>query len=150
MKYTLNFLMKLERSGSNVFYNPEAFAEKPIIVSIPEIVEFLEHFIGKFEEVGIVEKPSEKSAPLKGLACKAFICESDKLNEGILDIFRIELTKYLEKCCSNISQNGLFSDNTNLDISGLGEIIELRNYLVKYTNSGKKMYQKGYLYIMAQ
>ncbi|WP_309740489.1 hypothetical protein [Chamaesiphon sp. OTE_20_metabat_361] len=150
MKYTLIFSTKLERSDLNIFYDAEAFAEKPIMISVPEIVKFLEHFIEKFEEVGVVEKLSGKSVSLKALSGKAFVCESDKLDKDILDRFRTELTKYLEKCCSNISQNGLFSDNTNLDISGLSELIELRNYLVKYTNSSKKICQKGYLYIMVQ
>lgn len=152
MKYTLSFSLKLERSGSLVIYNSKTFAEKPIIISIPEIVKLVECFIENFEEVGITEKLdkgiTKKLDNLKGLSGTAYICESKELDQDILDKFCVKLTEYLQKCCSNISKHGLLSEQINLDISGLAEVIEIRNYLAKYTNSDKKSYEDGYLYIM--
>lgn len=134
-----------------------------------------EHFIETCDEVGIIEKPNTKipireenkgtkvaykqklsdsksitlDPPLKELSGKAYICKSKELDEAILEKFCTELTKYFQICCSKISPDNFLSEEINSDISGLREVIELRNYLAKYTKSKQKKYQDGYLYIAA-
>ena len=114
MKYTLSFSLTLERSGPLVIYNSETFAEKPIVVSVPEIVKLVECFIENFEEVGITEKLGK----LRELSGTAYVCKSKELGQDILDEFCVKLTEYLQECCSNISKHGLLSEQINLDISG--------------------------------
>lgn len=175
MKYTLNFSLKLERHDSFIVYNSEAFTENPIQISVPDVVKLFEQFIETFEEVGIIDQlaiktiPSEdkpqgttvadqeklfdsksvtRSTALIGLSGKARICKSKDLDEAVIKQFCTELTKYLQICCSKISdQDKFLSEEINLYISGLREVIELRNYLTKYTRSKKKAYQNGYLYV---
>lgn len=154
MKYTLNFSLRVDRNGSSVIYDSEAFAEKPIMISLPETIKIIECFIENFEKLGIIENPdkvdtTEKPNSLRGLSGTAYICKSKELGKDILDNFCVQLTEYLQKCCSNISMNSLLSDKISLDIAGLVEVIEIRNYLSKYTGSNKKQYQDGYLYIMS-
>lgn len=175
MKYTLNFALKLEQDNSSIVYNSEGFTEKPIPISVPEIVTIFEHFIETFDEVGIIEKPNTKipirgenkgtkvdhkeklsdsksvtlDPPLKGLSGKAYICKSKELDEAILEKFYTDLIEYFQICCSKISPDNFLSEEINSDISGLREVIELRNYLAKYTKSKQKKYQDGYLYIAA-
>lgn len=172
MKYTLNFLLKLERDDSFIVYEQESFAESPIMISVPSVVKILEHFMEKFETVGIVDKSKIKVESnskdisanneqntstlgvaiqphsLVGLSGEAYICESKKIDKDILSQFCNELTKYLHECCSHISTESFLSTEVSLDISGLREILEVRNYLAKYVNSNKKSYQNGYIYIM--
>lgn len=157
MKYTLNFSWELEKHNSCITYNPEAFDERPILISVPDVVKIFNHFIETFEEVGISEQPANKTIPseektkdtttLTGLSARAYICQVQKLNETVLTKFCTELTEYFQMCCSEISKSFL-SEEVNLSISGLREVIEIRNYLAKYTKSKKKAYQNGYLYIM--
>ena len=157
MKYTLNFSLKLQKNNSFIVYNREAFAETPISISVPDVVKIFDHFIETFEKVGITEQPANNTIPseektkdttaLTGLSATAYICQVQQLNQTALTKFCTELTEYLQKCCSEISKSFL-SEEVNLSIAGLREIIELRNYLARYTKSKKKAYQNGYLYIM--
>ncbi|MGB8686645.1 MAG: hypothetical protein WCD53_04820 [Microcoleus sp.] len=157
MKYTLNFSLKLEMLNSCIVYNPEAFAETPISISVPDVVKIFEHFIKTFKEFGITEQPANNTIPseektkdttaVTGLSAKAYICHVPELDDTVLTKFCTELTEYLQKCCSEISKDFL-SEKVNVSISGLREVIELRNYLARYTQSEKKAYQNGYLYIM--
>ena len=177
MKYTLNFSLKLDRQEHCVVYNQEEFTESPIAISVPEVVKSFDRFVESFEEVGIVEKPSDKheststkekanennfaqeqsidstqtskSNPLKAISGKAYICQSKELNEEMLDQICTDLTKYLQECCSQFTNDNFLSEDNNLYISGLREVLEVRNYLARYTRSKKKTYQKGYLYITA-
>lgn len=157
MKYTLNFALKLQKNNSFIVYNREAFAEMPISISVPDVVKIFDNFIETFEKVGITEQSANNTIPseektkdtnaLTGLSATAYICQVQKLNETVLNKFCTELTEYLQKCCSEIAKNFL-SEEVNVSIAGLGEVIELRNYLARYTQSKKKAYQNGYLYIM--
>lgn len=155
MIYTLNFLLKLERQGSSIIYNSEEFAEKPISISVPDVVKILGHWIEGFEEVGIIEMSqrdtefSKEASLLVGLSAKAYIHKSQNLNDAKLSHLCVEITEYLQNCCSVISSENILSEEVGLYISGLREIIELRNYLARYINSRKKMYQNGYVYIMS-
>lgn len=177
MKYTLNFSLGLKKEGSHIVYDPEKFAGKPVEISVPDVVKILESFIQSFEQVGIVEQTLPKSIQsqekekngtdnssdkqiseqkslakfpdLKSLAGKAYICKSKELDETVLNQFCTELTEYLQVCCSNFSPKNFLSEENGLYVSGLKEVLELRNYLARYTSSNKKNYQNGYLYIMA-
>ncbi|WP_416666786.1 hypothetical protein [Egbenema bharatensis] len=178
MKYTLNFSLKLDRDDHHcIVYDKGGFTENPIAISIPEIVKALEHFITVFEEVGVVEEPSSKndsahtkkkanegdigqkesvdsmqtakSTVLKGISGKAYICQSKELNEEALARICSDLTSYFQECYSKISTENFLSDDNNSYISGIREVLEIRNYLAKYTRSKKKSYQNGYLYISA-
>ncbi|MGL4379282.1 MAG: hypothetical protein ACRCT1_22785 [Microcoleaceae cyanobacterium] len=175
MKYLLYFSLELKKEGSDIVYDQEKFAEEPIAISVPDVVSIFESFIASFEEVGIFEKSSpttiqnrEKNATdhadvreplseqksintsstLKGLSGKAYICQSKELDEKILHEFCTRLTEYLQICCSQFSPDTFLLPENGLYISGMREVIELRNYLAKYTRSSKKIYQQGYLYIM--
>jgi hypothetical protein len=155
MTYTLNFSLNLERQGSSIIYNSEEFVEKPIFISVPDVVKILEHWIEGFEQVGVIEMSqrqtefSKGASPLVGLSAKAYICKSQDLNDKELSQLCIEITEYLQNRCSVISSENILSEEVGLYISGLREIIELRNYLTRYINSRKKMYQNGYVYIMS-
>lgn len=176
MKYILNFSLGLTKEGSHIIYEPEKFSEKPIAISVPDVVEIFKSFIQSFEEVGIIDKASPPSiqskdkkdtdnpsnqeqlseqklittsSALKGLSGQAYICKSKELDETALNQFCIQLTEYLQICCSKFSSPESFlSEENNLYVSGLREVFELRNYLARYTRSHKKSYQNGYLYVM--
>lgn len=175
MTYTLNFSLEINKQGSYIIYDPDKFAEKPIAISVPNVVKIFESFIKSFEEVGILEDTSSKSIQsqaenstdhrddqkqlseqksittsptLKGLSGKAYICKSKELDKTVLSQFCTELTQYLQICCSKFSPEKFLSEENNLYVSGLREVLELRNYLAKYTKSNKKIYQNGYLYVM--
>jgi hypothetical protein len=151
MKYTLNFSLGLDRQDAYVIYNSERFTESPILISIPEIVDSFEHFLRAFEAVNSVESGALNqvavSADLNRFADTAYICQSRALNEAALDRFCADLTNYFQHCCLRVPAEGLLAEETNLYVSGLREVIELRNYLAKYTRSPKKIYQNGYLYV---
>lgn len=177
MKYILNFSLNLERHDRCIVYDGERFTEKPISISVREVVKAIDYFVESFEEVGIVEKsankheptstekkvnednvaqeqsidliPITKSTALRGISGKAYICQSKELNEEVLDQICAELTRYSQECCSQIFTNYFLSEDNNLYVSGLREVLEVRNYLAKYTRSKKKIYQNGYLYITA-
>ncbi|MEH2274488.1 MAG: hypothetical protein V7K40_06675 [Nostoc sp.] len=172
MKYNLNFSLKLKKDGSYIIYNPEDFVEKPISISVPDVVKLFEHFIETFEEVGIVEQASTRSiqsdkkkeadnvsskeqpfeqksattsASLKGLSGTVYICKSKELDEAVLNQFCTELTEYLQVFCSKLAPENFLSEESSLSFSGLREVFEIRNYLAKYTKSTKSPYQEGYI-----
>jgi len=173
MNYTLNFSLKLEKHDSCIIYSPEEFADQPISISVPDVVELLEIFLNSFEEAGIVENISDKnlqgeeekgtddidyegalskqksvsSTNLKGLSGKAFVRKSKDLDEIALDKFCSALTEYMRTGCSELSPENFLSEENNLYFSGLMEVLELRNYLARYTKNRKRA--NGYLYIMA-
>lgn len=175
MKYTLNFSLKLDRQDHCVIYDKKGFTDNPILISVPEVVKALDHFVESFEEVGIIEASSNKHVStstkqkanegniaqeqsanstsatnynaLKGISGRAYICKSKELNEEGLNQICSELIRYFHDCCSQVSTECFLSVDINPYISGLREVIEVRNYLAKYTRSKKKMYQNGYLYI---
>lgn len=178
MKYTLNFSLKPDLQDQLIVYDEGGFTEQPIIISVPAVVEILDHFIkfNSFNQVGVVEKSLNKPksvsskkkidkddaskelsidsisitqpTTLKLICTKAYVCQTKQLDKEALAQICAELTKYLQECCSRISDDFL-SDDNNLHISGLREVLEVRNYLAKYTKSEKKHYQDGYLYIAA-
>lgn len=175
MTYYLNFALGLTKEGSHIVYDPEKFADKPIEISVPDVVKIIESFIKSFEEVGIIEKASAKSIQiqekncndnfseqeqlseqksittspaLKGLSGRVYICKSKELDQTVLNEFCTQLTEYLQICCSNFSPDTFVSEENNLYVSALREVLELRNYLTLYTRSNKKNYQNGYLYVM--
>ncbi|MEG4210185.1 hypothetical protein [Microcoleus sp. S13_B4] len=105
MKYTLNFSRELEKHDSYIVYNPEAFAEMPISISVPDVVKNFENFIKTFEYRGITEQPANNTIPseektkdttaLTVLAASAYICQVQQLNETVLAKFCTELTEVL-------------------------------------------------------
>lgn len=176
MKYNLNFSSNLKRHEQCVIYNEKEFTEKPIQISVPEIVKLVEHFLETFEEVAITEqltshstlngekskeespaqedsladsKPAIKPTGLRGIAAKAYICRSKDLDKKALEQFCSDLTRYFQAGCSQISSENFLSEEVSIYIAGLREVLEIRNYLAKYTKSKKKNYQNGYLYIVS-
>jgi hypothetical protein len=174
MTYYLYFSLEIDRRESCVVYNPERFTDKPIQISVPDVVKIVENFIHQFEKVGIIKEPTNQTIssnnknqkdivnnqeneseiisiqdpkPLYGLSGNAYIYKSKSLPKDKLDLLCVELIEYIKKCSSDISQYHFLSEQVNLDISGLKEVIEIRNYLYMYTQSKKKQYQNGYLYI---
>jgi hypothetical protein len=176
MKYNLNFSSNLKWHEQCVIYDEKEFTEKPIQISVPDIVKLVEHFLEAFKEVAITEqltshstlneekpreenpaqensltdsKPTIKLTALREVAAKAYICKSKDLDKEALEQFCSDLTKYFQAGCSQISSENLLSEEVNLYIAGLREVLEIRNYLAKYTKSKKKNYQNGYLYIVS-
>jgi hypothetical protein len=182
MTYTLRFLLEVERDQNNpklICYDGEKFDKATIRVSVPDVVKIFEPFIESFEEVALVEKPSPKSdgsqkkkgsdrpsdgeqsekkaiatsSPLMPLSGKAYICQSQKLDEAALNQLCVGLVEYLQDCCSKfsaetfLSQETGVSEETNVCVSGIQEVLNLRNYLTRCINSNNKMYKKGYLYV---
>lgn len=174
MKYNLNFSSNLKRHEQCVIYDEKEFTEKPIQISVPEIVKLVEHFLEAFEEVAITEqltsyptlneekskedspaqenslvgsKPTIKLTAPRGVATKAYICRSKDLDKKALEQFCSDLARYFQVGCSQISSENLLSEEVNIYIAGLTEVLEIRNYLARYTKSKKKNYQNGYLYI---
>ncbi|PZO36438.1 MAG: hypothetical protein DCF17_17320 [Shackletoniella antarctica] len=175
MKYNLNFSLNLERHEHCVIYNEKEFTEKPIQISVPDIVELVEQFLKSFEEVAITEQLTSSPTPskekfkeessaqgkplidsksgikpnsLRVVAAKAYICQSKDLDKKVLEQFCSDLTKYVQDGCSQISPENFLSEQVNLYVAGLREVLEIRNYLARYTKSKKKNYQNGYLYVV--
>lgn len=104
------------------------------------------------------EQPEKKAtatpSPLMPVSGEAYICQSKELDEAALKQLCVGLVEYLRDCCSKfsgetfLSQETGVSEETNVCVSGIQQVIELRNYLTKYTNSENKMYKKGYLYVI--
>lgn len=178
MRYTLNFSLKLERENSNIIYDNKNWDEKPIPISVPEITELLQKYFEKlgFEEVGIVERDSNKNtqlhkkkqpdkeitqdeksnhekitsaSPMKALSSKAFICQCRDIDKTALNEFYDELISYLQKSSSELSATNFLSPDRSKFFSGMIEVINLRNYLARYVNSENKRYREGYLYIVS-
>lgn len=165
---------KDESSSQLIKYDPEKFAGETIRVSVPEVVKIFEPFIESFEEVGLVEKASPKSdsspkkkgsdrpgdgeqaeekaiptsSPLMPVSGKAYICQSKKLDEAALKQLCVGLVEYLRDCCSKFSPETFLLEETGVCVSGMQQVLELRNYLTRYTNSKNKMYKEGYLYVI--
>ncbi|MEH1933484.1 MAG: hypothetical protein V7L14_07110 [Nostoc sp.] len=175
MNYNLNFSLEFKKDDSCIIYNPEDFVEKPILISVPDVVKLFEDFIETFEEVGIVEQASTRSiqsdkketdnvssqeqpfeqksattsASLKGLSGTVYICKSKELDEAVLNQFCTELTEYLQVSCSKLAPENFLSEESSLSFSGLREVFEIRNYLAKYTKSKKRTYQEGYIAVFS-
>jgi hypothetical protein len=176
MQYTLNFSLKLERENANIIYDHENLDGQPIQISVPEITELLQKYFKNlgFEEVGIVERDSNKNtqlhkkkqadkeitqdeksnhekitsaSPMKALSSKAFICKCRDIDKTALNEFYDELISYLQKSSSELSATNFLSPD--ICLSGMIEVINLRNYLARYVNSEKKNFQEGYLYVMS-
>ncbi|MBD2001964.1 MULTISPECIES: hypothetical protein [Cyanophyceae] len=62
MSYHVLFASKLEREGTQVFHDPEAFEDDAVIISVPEVTELLKDFIKELEPVAIVEKDTPSNA----------------------------------------------------------------------------------------
>jgi hypothetical protein len=167
MKYLLYFALDISWQGSCIVYDPQQFTEKPISLSVPDLVEIFTNFTQKFREVGIVEKQKENKilikekgdehpiAPelfdssnnLQVISGRAHICKLETLKSEDLELFYDKLVKYLQKCCLKISTKNFLSKETSLCFAGLREVMEIRNYLAQYTKSKRKMFKNGYLYI---
>lgn len=177
MAYILDFLLEVKKNQDNpelIEYDPEKFAGETIRVSVPDVVKIFEPFVKSFEEFGLVEKTSPKSArsqkkkgsdrpsdgeqsekkaiatssPLKPVSDTAYICQSKELDEAALKQLCAGLVKYLQECCSEFSPDTFLSEETGVCVSGRQQVLELRNYLTRFTNSDNKMYKKGYLYVI--
>jgi len=173
MKYNLNFSPKIEWRDQCVVYDEKKFTEQPIQISVPGVVELVEPFLKAFEEVAITDqltshptlneekskenspaqenslvdsKPTIKPTAPRAVDAKAYICRSKDLDKKALEQFCSDLARYFQSGCSQISSENLLSEEVNLYISGLREVLEIRNYLARYA---KKNYQNGYLYIVS-
>lgn len=168
MKYLLYFSLKLERQNSNIIYNSEGFADNPIEISVPDVTNIFKQFIGSFEDVGVIDKPptinslskqkkntidpsvDKPSSFPQGIDCEVRICKLEDLDRQVLESFCNQLSDYFKECCSRISAETFLSEKIGTHISGIQEVIDLRNYLIRYTKKNKKneyKYKNGYLYI---
>jgi hypothetical protein len=165
MKYLLYFSLSINRQGSCIIFDPAQFTEQPISLSIPELIKIFTDWIGKFEEVGIIESPkddkkiyknnkqhlssnlTDSHKSLKGISGKAYVCKLETLKSEDLELFCDELARYWQECCSKISLENFLVEENNLYLAGLREVIEIRNYIVKYIKSKQKIIKNGYIYI---
>lgn len=152
MKYLLNFALQLEMCHAQVVYHPANFAESPILISVPDIVQSFETFLETFCRVGIAESATgdqgHNTSPLQGLAGEAYICQTRKLDQPGLRQFCLQLVQYFKQGYSTLATENFLECENNLYLSGLREAIELRNYLVRYTRTPRKVYRNGYLFVV--
>lgn len=95
------------------------------------------------------EKLDPTSPSLQSLSGgTVFYCQVKELDKKRLQEFACKLIAYLKKSVSAMSEaeNFLSREIVN-EPSGIKQVIDIRNYLVRYAQSENKSYQKGYLYI---
>ncbi|WP_017304436.1 hypothetical protein [Spirulina subsalsa] len=88
MGYYLNFsFQELKRDGNQVIYDPDGFDEKPIRISVPEVVNIFEKLLITFEEKGLIETLSKKKVTQQTAIQKKDIKvdEDPKINEALGD-----------------------------------------------------------------
>jgi hypothetical protein len=179
MKYYLRFALHLEQEGTSAIYDPESFADTPIMVSVPEITTLLQHLISDFQQVAIVEPaktaitkvshhdqitskvlkevdgdsyPSAKNgsvATLNLVEDNAFIQPRQQLDPSAVKRLSTELARYLTTASAELSEDNFLTEAQDTTFSGIREAIELRNYFRRFIASDKKIYRNGYLYITA-
>ncbi|MCT7957859.1 hypothetical protein [Laspinema palackyanum] len=174
MKYTLNFALHLKKEGEYIVYDRESFAEKPIGISVPDIVTIFEKLIQSFETTGLLEqllpevqdanpdqeervqgevkeldRQSSQKSHIKSLSGQVYYCQSQKLKDSqAFHEFTKDLVQYLNSCLSKINADNFLKEDTSNLVSGIKEVFELRNYLIIYIRTSKKQYKEGYLYVM--
>lgn len=172
--YYLRFALNIQWSGeTSIVYTPESFAEAPISISKPEIVEMLRCFSESFQKVAVIATNAEaaksdaKSASgsetnssvavatlskveskLNLVSDTAFICEQKSLNQKSLATLCDDLAVYIQDSTKSFTGDNLLDSDNHALFSGLRESIDLRSYLSRYTTSTKKMYRNGYLYFL--
>jgi len=177
MSYTLNFSRKLKKDGAEVIYDPKEFDDQPIRIKVPDVVKLFQEFIKNFEKAGLVDQSSQKDVQsdetkidenvnvgnvvagetkspatttggLKALSGEVYYCQVKELNPEAMTQFCTGLTEYMKKSFFNMTPENFLSEDTHGLVSGIKEVLEVRNYLVRYTQSHKKSIQNGYLYVM--
>jgi hypothetical protein len=172
--YYLRFALNIQWSGeTSIVYTPESFAEEPISISKPEIVEMLRYFSKSFQQVAVIETKAEAVnndlrsasvsetnssvavATLRKVESKlslvsdtAFICEQKALNQESLVNLCDNLARYIQDSTKSLTSDNLLNSENHALFSGLRESIDLRSYLSRYATSTKKMYRNGYLYFL--
>ncbi|MBM0740370.1 hypothetical protein JOY44_01850 [Phormidium sp. CLA17] len=172
--YYLHFALNIQWSSeTSIVHTPESFAEAPISISKPEIIEMLNCFSKGFQQVAVMETKAEvvksdvKSAsvsetnssitvatPLKVesklslVSDTAFICEQKALNQESLVALCDNLARYIQDSTKSFNGDNLLDADNHALFSGLRESIDLRSYLSRYITSTKKMYCNGYLYFL--
>ena len=147
MTYKINFALHLEKDNSNIIYDSKSFEEQPISITTPIVVEIIEEFIKGFENVGIVEK-KQGGNNLQSFSGEALICKVQELNSKHLDKVNKDIAEKLSTCLSEITEENLYSEELTVPFSEVKELIELRNYLLRYVITKKKSFQKGYMVMM--
>lgn len=171
MTYRLNFALNLSieshKDSSVVIYDPQAFADNPIPITTNTVSSIIKKIIINFEEVGITDRKdhlkkvepkgtenstqnnsvSQNNTNLQLLQGKAYICKVKKFkeNETALNQICQEIVKSFKEKVENLSSENLLDQK--YDFSDMRELIELRNYLIRYVKSDKKMHLDGYIYI---
>lgn len=177
MTYTLNFALNLNKEGEYIIYDPEQFADKPIPISVPEIITILDGFIEQScQKAGILDNPGSQKvqsdddlseekvqgavqavheslipqSPLRGLSGQAYYCQVKDLDPTQIKGITSDLSTYLQETISKLNSDNFLADETSFLLSGIKEAIDIRNYLVIYVNNPqKKIYKNGYLFIMS-
>lgn len=172
--YYLRFALNIQWSGeTSIVYTPESFAEAPISISKPEIIEMLRCFSKSFQKVAVIETKAEAvksdvksgsvseinssvavatlpkvESKLSLVSDTAFICEQKSLSQESLATLCNDLTIYIQDSTKPLTGENLLGSENHAVFSGLRESIDLRSYLSRYTTSTKKMYRNGYLYFL--
>lgn len=147
MTYYINFALNIKKDNSNIIYDSESFTEQPILITTPVLIKIIDNFKEGFEKVGIVDKDEDKSF-LKPLSGEAFIYQVKDLDEKYLNQANKHIAQRLSTCLSGITADNLYSEELTVPFSEVKEIMELRNYLLRYVITKKKNFQKGYMVIM--
>ncbi|NEO83500.1 MAG: hypothetical protein F6J87_04460 [Spirulina sp. SIO3F2] len=149
MKYNLSFSLDLKQDEqANMIYEPESFIEKPISISVPDIIASFEDFIQSFDHVCLVEQHShDASRKLQGLSGDVYFCWAKELDKTALAKLCEDLVHYFKKFNLSLSSEKFLDSEVSPQFSGLQEVITLRNYLARYAKSAKKMYKNGYVYV---
>jgi hypothetical protein len=174
MSYHFRFALKLERQENQVFYNPEAFVDDGIDISVPEIQQLVNRFVEKLKPVAVVERKRKENAEclkevnaennriepsdhnsgrtpvsLNPVEAEAYVCKAKELDKSSLESLCSEATAYLTTTSSKISRKDFLSNELDTFFAGIRELYDLRNYLLTYLKNPqtKKKYQEGYIYI---
>ncbi len=156
MTYYLNYALHLEYdTAKNVVYKSEQFEDNPTPITTSRLEKIIEKLINsnEFTRVGIVEdKKNDDSKKitnknLQGLSGEAYIAEIKKLDNKesqFLDQLNLELVSLIQEISNNISRENFLEPRKFDDFSTLRQIVELRDYIMRFILNKTK----GYLFIM--
>jgi hypothetical protein len=174
MTYRLHFAINLERKGNQVIYNPSVFADRPVVISVPGLIEILKQWIKDSEPVDICEYRQVQASQYKSTGNpeqenkniyisknqanvesitnvikigQAYILKQNEIDIKSLNILSEKLVEYINDCISNINKNNIFLSDSGIYFSTLAEINNFRNYINLFVKEPKKIYKDGYVYL---
>ncbi|MGK7899785.1 MAG: hypothetical protein AB4372_40755 [Xenococcus sp. (in: cyanobacteria)] len=152
MSCYLNFAIDLNIVNESVIYDKQKFIESPIKISHPEATKIVESLIENFQQLPV--KSKDQSHEIMNVVHNtAYIYKLDKLsklnlNETFLRESFEQIVQFFQKATKKINKDTLIYDDTGVILSGIQEVIYIRNYLTDIIlKKNNKIYKEGYFYI---